>query len=121
MYDCHHLGHHATLLSQKSARQLFARQKNIQRGQRNRLEKLGYKGIIDNYFDTLLDCRGRYIADCAGDDFWIDPLKLEKEVNILEQHPEVTLVHTAFNYFDYNKKQIIKKSKTIFNNKITYG
>ena len=42
------------------------------------------KGIIDNYFDTLLECRGRYIADCAGDDFWIDPLKLEKEVNILE-------------------------------------
>ena len=79
------------------------------------------KGIIDNYFDTLLECRGRYIADCAGDDFWIDPLKLEKEVNILEQHPEVTLVHTAFNYFDYNKKQIIKKSKTIFNNKITDG
>ena len=55
---------------------------------------------IDNYFDCLLQCRGKYIADCAGDDFWIDPLKLEKELAIMENHPEVTLVHTAWQYFD---------------------
>ena len=58
------------------------------------------KGVIDNYFDCLLECKGKYIADCAGDDFWVDPLKLEKEKNILEAHPEVTLVHTAWNYYD---------------------
>jgi len=79
------------------------------------------KGIIDNYFDTLLECRGRYIADCAGDDYWIDPLKLEKEVNLLEQHPEVTLVHTAWNNYDEKKKKIISTSKVDFPNKITDG
>ena len=35
------------------------------------------KGIVDNYYDCLLTCRGKYIADCAGDDFWIDTQKLE--------------------------------------------
>ena len=52
------------------------------------------KGLLDNYFDCILASHGQYIADCAGDDFWIDPLKLEKEVTILEQQPDVTLVHT---------------------------
>ncbi len=57
------------------------------------------KGIQDNYFDCMLAARGEYIGDCAGDDFWTDPLKLEKEVCILEQHPDVMLVHTDWNFY----------------------
>ena len=58
------------------------------------------KGIVDNYFDCLLECRGKYIADCAGDDFWIDAQKLEKEVTVMEVHPEVTMVITNWQYYD---------------------
>ena len=58
------------------------------------------KGIVDNYFDCLLACKGEYIADCAGDDFWIDPHKLEKELQVMESDEKVTLVHTAWNYYD---------------------
>ena len=79
------------------------------------------KGIIDNYFDTLLECRGRYIADCAGDDFWIDALKLEKEVNILEQHPEVTLVHTAWNNYDEVLKRVVSISHSDLRKEIVDG
>lgn len=61
------------------------------------------KGVVDNYFDCLLAARGRYIADCAGDDFWTDPLKLEKEVSIMEAHPDVTLVHTNWLCYDERK------------------
>ena len=63
------------------------------------------KGIVNNYFDCLLAANGKYIADCAGDDFWTDPLKLEKEVSMMEQHPEVTLVLTRWNWFDETSKQ----------------
>ena len=58
------------------------------------------KGIVDNYYDCLLACRGKYIADCAGDDFWIDAQKLEKEVCVMEAHPEVTMVITNWQYYD---------------------
>ena len=61
------------------------------------------KGIVDNYFGCLMACSGQYIADCAGDDYWCDILKLEKELRILEQYPDVTLVHTNWRFADTSK------------------
>lgn len=45
------------------------------------------KGIVGNYFDCLEACRGQYVADCAGDDFWCDPDRLQLQTEYLDSHP----------------------------------
>ena len=64
------------------------------------LANIKNKGVVDNYFDCLLAARGTYIADCAGDDFWVDDQKLEKALRIMESDDNITLVHTAWRSYN---------------------
>lgn len=49
----------------------------------------------------------KYIAMCEGDDIWIDPLKLQKQVDFLNGHPECTLyVSNGVGYYEKEKKSV---------------
>lgn len=53
-----------------------------------RTENLGLNG---NLTGALSAARGEYVALCEADDYWIDPLKLSKQVAFLDRHPKTTV------------------------------
>lgn len=51
-------------------------------------------GLTQNAFQAKCMCNGKYFLQLSGDDYWIDDLKLKKQVEFLENHGEYIGVGT---------------------------
>lgn len=56
--------------------------------------------------------RCKYEALCEGDDYWIDPFKLQKQVDILENNPQIGLCYTKAQIY-YQNKNILKEGFSV--------
>jgi glycosyltransferase involved in cell wall biosynthesis len=53
-----------------------------------------------NFLYNLYSSKGKYIAFCEGDDYWIDPLKLQKQVDFLVSNTDYVISWTNYKTFD---------------------
>lgn len=65
--------------------------------------------------------KGKYIALCEGDDYWTDPLKLQKQVDFLEQNPDHILCVGGFKNYNVNTGDYGETIKYIDNKKMNYS
>jgi glycosyltransferase involved in cell wall biosynthesis len=71
------------------------------------------------YYTKWIDL-SKYVAYCEGDDYWIDPLKLQKQYDILKSNDDISLVFTGFhcidekgnNIYRHNFEKLMEISKT---------
>lgn len=57
-------------------------------------------GLMENYIRTLKETKGEYIALCSGDDFWIDDMKLQIQIDFLENNSNYSMSFHAVNVLD---------------------
>ncbi len=57
-------------------------------------------GVVGNLWNAGSRVRGEYVAFCDSDDYWIDPHKLKKQVQLLDEDNDTVLVYTNAKVLD---------------------
>ena len=77
------------------------------------------KSVMDPLFEKA---KGKYIALTHGDDYWTDPLKLQNQVDFLENNKDFSICFTDYKVYDEsNRKFYYPDLKNKYKNKSVFS
>lgn len=64
-------------------------------------------GVFRNVNKCYLACNGKYIANCAGDDYYLDKQKLQKQYNFFKSNSDYGIVYSDYKILDEASNKIV--------------
>ena len=65
-------------------------------------------GVIKNYYNAITYCKGEYIMECGGDDWWL-PQRVEKQLAYMKANPSVGMTCGYAKVYNQELGKIEKK------------
>lgn len=84
---------HVSFVRHKTNRECYFAIVYLNENHYRKKSKLPY---LTEWMDT------KYVANCEGDDYWTDPLKLQKQVDFLEEHEDYSLCCHRYKIYNQN-------------------
>lgn len=53
-------------------------------------------GVTANWVNCILHSKGKYLIDCAGDDYWSNPNKIQIQADFMEANPDCVVCVTDY-------------------------
>ncbi|WP_051285432.1 glycosyltransferase family A protein [Aequorivita capsosiphonis] len=72
----------------------------------NTYRKENRREVLQPYFKARQVAK--YIAFCEGDDYWTDPLKLQKQVDFMEDNPDCSMCYHSVRHVFMTKNKVDK-------------
>ena len=82
------------------------------------LDKTNNLGITKNYQRGFAACTGEYVAILEGDDYWISPFKLQRQVSFLDTHWECNLCGVNYFVFEENRSHMYPRTSIGFEHRL---
>lgn len=96
----------------------------LQHSEGNRINYIKHSkniGAIPNFHFSFTKAKGKYIAICEGDDYWIDNRKLQQQITFLETNQDYSAsFHDVYMLFNDKKVSFSKHKKNIINETVYF-
>lgn len=66
------------------------------------------QGVVGNWVACIGECTGKYLMNCAGDDYWHNPYKIQLQTDFMESNPNCVICHTDIDKLFVKNNKLVK-------------